>query len=151
MSSKYADGLTHGHCRHCDASVILFEHWEDRITGDVECPSGGPHWPWRWPEPDPLPEPDDGPESAPAMSPGGAGRWVDPNSLTLHHYNFNEAAVAYYMANPNGRWDSSSGQPLVGSDGVLYNGAHRAEAARRAGRMLWIPDPSTLVRGRDCD
>jgi hypothetical protein len=42
MASKYADGLTHGHCRYGACSVVAVPGrsgwpWSDRLTGDDEC------------------------------------------------------------------------------------------------------------------
>lgn len=75
--SKYADGLTHGHCRHCEGSAVLVDNqwWANAESecsaapvrvcpecagaqGEDVCPRcfgqgfvPGPHWPWRHPEP----------------------------------------------------------------------------------------------------
>lgn len=85
--------------------------------------------------------------------PPGSWRWINPTSVRWHRNKFDEKAVAYYMAHPDGRLNSRSGDPFVSAGGVLNNGAHRAEAARRTGRRLhaYVADPPARAnssRGR---
>lgn len=79
----------------------------------------------------------------------GQWKWIRPTSVRWHHRNFNEKAVKFYERKPNGRWDGSSGDPYVAADGTLYNGVHRAEAARRQGRNLYayVADPKPQKKG----
>ena len=67
-------------------------------------------------------------------------RDVDPRSVTPHHNNLNRKAVDYYKKNPNGKWDSSSGEPEVDKNGKLQNGVHRRRAAIESGRKLRVKE-----------
>lgn len=83
-------------------------------------------------------------------------RTVDPRSVKPHHQNVNQKAVDYYKKNPQGKFDSSSGEPEVDEKGNLVNGVHRRQAAIETGRSLrvkqWVPDSdnkSSNNKGRE--
>jgi hypothetical protein len=66
---------------------------------------------------------------------------LDPRDVRWHPHKLNEDAVAWYTKHPHKPYrGDSDGDPFVviGRDGVArgWNGSHRAEAARRAGRKI---------------
>lgn len=65
-------------------------------------------------------------------------RWVDPSTVRWHDHPLSEKHVHAYEQDPNRT--STDGDPfiVIDTDGVArgWNGAHRAEAARRQGRLI---------------
>ena len=118
----------------------------------------GPHWPWRHAEPPPLRAPGgcaglaasraEKPEhkkdgQAPTRPHAAGGRWVDPRTLGFYHGVKDPAAVEFYRNNPDGRYAHDSDPTrvsVINGRPMLNEGRHRAEAAIREGRQLWIDD-----------
>jgi hypothetical protein len=70
----------------------------------------------------------------------GGWEWVDPRKVKLDHRASNRDAVKFYERNPNGKYDSRSGDPYVNRNGVVMNGNHRMQAAKNRGRKVraWV-------------
>lgn len=65
---------------------------------------------------------------------------LDPRRTTVHGHSLDRDAVAYYEANPGGRYRGDGGEVVAQRhpDGTVHilNGAHRRQAAINQGRKL---------------